>query len=104
MVADDYLRELGFEPTIARNGGEALQCLAGQTFAVGLVDVGLPDMRGDDLAEQIRAAQPDLPMLIASGYDGGELSARFGADRRFGVLSKPYMLSDLAQALKDLAV
>lgn len=105
MVAEDYLRELGFEPMVARNGREALAFLADPGgFRVALVDVGLPDMRGDDLADGIRNDNPDLPLLIASGYDGGDLSKRFGPDRRFGVLSKPYMLSDLEKALKALDV
>ena len=105
MVAEDYLRELGFEPVVARNGAEAVECLAdGTRFEVALVDVGLPDMRGDDLADRIRGDMPELPLLIASGYDGGDLSQRFGPDRRFGVLSKPYMLSDLEKALRELGV
>ena len=105
MVAEDYLRELGFEPVVARNGAEAVAFLDdGSRFDVALVDVGLPDMRGDDLADRIRGDKPDLPLLIASGYDGGDLSRRFGPDRRFGVLSKPYMLSDLERALKALDV
>src|SRR3569623_1332336 len=91
MIAEDYLRELGLEPLTARSAAEALKMVDGDDggLAVALIDVGLPDQRGDELAKHLRTIRPDLPILMASGYDHQELLGRFGGDPRVGALSKP---------------
>ena len=34
-----------------------------------VADVGLPDRKGDVLAGELRALHPELPIIIATGYD-----------------------------------
>ena len=105
MVAEELLALLGFEVLSARNATEALALLAdGPTPAVALIDVGLPGMRGDALAELLRGSTPDMPLLMATGYDNGDLRERFAADDRVGFLAKPYSESDLDRALAGLGV
>jgi len=105
MVAEEYLGELGFEPFSARNAAEAMRILEERPdLAVALVDIGLPDQRGDELAKRMRQLRPELPILMASGYDGGDIKSRFAGDARVGVLSKPYTEGDLVRALGDLGL
>jgi CheY-like chemotaxis protein len=105
MVAEEYLSELGFAPFSARNAAEAMRILEERTnLAVALVDVGLPDQRGDELAKRMRQLRPQMPILMASGYDGGDIKGRFADDALVGVLSKPYTEGDLVRALGDLGV
>ena len=105
MVAEEFLSELGFEPISARNAAEAMEIVeAGGPLAVAVVDVGLPDERGDALARRLRALRPELPILMASGYDQGDLIAQFADDDGVGVLSKPYTEADLARALESVGV
>jgi DNA-binding NarL/FixJ family response regulator len=33
-----------------------------------IIDIGLPDRRGDALVAEVRAINPSLPIVIASGY------------------------------------
>ena len=49
--------------------------VAGAHIDAAIVDVGLPDRRGDALAAELRALYADLPIVIASGY-GEETVAR----------------------------
>ena len=105
MVAEEFLSELGFEPISTRNATEAMQVIdGGANLVVALVDVGLPDVRGDVLARRLRELRPEMPIVIASGYDQGDLMAQFADDDRVGVLGKPYTEADLARALEDLGV
>jgi CheY-like chemotaxis protein len=105
MVAEELLAGLGFEVLSARNAQEALALLAdGPTPAVALVDVGLPGIRGDQLAEQLRGSTPAMAVIMATGYDNADLRERFAADDRVGFLSKPYSESDLDLALTGLGI
>jgi DNA-binding NarL/FixJ family response regulator len=73
-------------------------------FAAAIVDIGLPDRPGDQLAAEIRAKWPELPIIIASGHDRNELAKRFIGDGHVGVLGKPYDSATLMDALGKLGV
>jgi CheY-like chemotaxis protein len=105
MVAEELLISQGFEVISARNAAEALSMLEeGELPAVALVDIGLPGVRGDQLAQQLRAERPAMPVIMATGYDNAELRERFAGDAGVGFLAKPYSESDLQRALAALGV
>ena len=63
-----------------RQGGARDRFRSGDAlFAV--VDVGLPDGRGDALALELRELRADLPIILATGYDGAHLDERARAVR-----------------------
>ena len=64
-----------------------------------LVDIGLPDRPGDELAGEIQALRADLPIVIASGRSGRELRERFAGNQRITILLKPYTASLLLDVL-----
>lgn len=105
MFAVDALEDAGFQVLQAGDATEATAALdaAGDVAAV-IVDMGLPDRPGDQLAGELRARLQDLPILIASGRSERELKDRFAADKRIGVLVKPYTAAMLIGALAALGV
>jgi len=107
MFAVDALEDAGFAIAEAASATDALQVLA--SAAVGtvravVVDLGLPDRPGDQLAAEIRRQWPQLPILIASGRSERELKDRFGIDTRVAIMVKPYTGPMLLQALQSLGV
>lgn len=105
MVVEEGLRGLGFEPYIAYDARAAASVLAnGLRPALAVIDVGLPDEQGDQLARRLRGLYPSLKMIIASGYDEHDLRRRFADDPAIGVLGKPYTEKDLAGAVVALGV
>jgi CheY-like chemotaxis protein len=105
MFAVDALEDVGFQVLQAGDAAEAIKALAGgdQVEAV-IIDMGLPDRTGDQLAAEMRAQRQDLPILIASGRSERELKDRFASDPRVGVLVKPYTASMLVGALNSLGI
>ncbi len=88
----DTLRGQGYTVLEAAHGEEALACIAAHDGPVDLLvtDALMPRMRGTQLAEQLRAAHPELKVLLISGYTE-EASLRNQlrrADVEF--LSKPF--------------
>ena len=106
MVAQQLLEDDGFLVTVAVTGSQALSCVAQKDAPpdVAIVDLGLPDMRGEDLVRQLRALRDDLPVVIASGYGVAEMSATFQGLSRMGFVSKPYDGRALYRALSDVGV
>jgi PAS domain S-box-containing protein len=96
MVAAEQLRELGYRVDTAGSATEAINKLK-LLGDIGLViaDVGLPDRRGDVLVGEVRAMHPQMPIVIATGYDSAELSRRFAGDPRIALIRKPYTQDDL---------
>src|SRR5262245_31919166 len=79
MFAADALEDAGATVEQAGTGAEGIAKLQAQsnTFAAAIIDLGLPDRMGDEVASAIRALRADLPILIASGRSERELHQRF---------------------------
>lgn len=64
-----FLRAEGAEVEAAATGREAVDLLARREFDVVLTDLGLPDMAGDTLVRQMRAAGRRSPrVVVITGY------------------------------------
>jgi DNA-binding response OmpR family regulator len=103
-LAVDALQELGYQIVEAATARAALELArAGiDTFALAIVDVGLPDGRGDALALELRQLRADLPIIIATGYGASGLDERL-RDKQMKILGKPYDISQLHAAIKSIA-
>jgi CheY-like chemotaxis protein len=105
MFAVDALEDAGFRVLEAGTAAEALKALNGATdVRAALIDLGLPDRPGDQLAAEIRALRADLPIVIASGRSGRELREQFAASPRIAILVKPYTGPLLLETLADAGV
>jgi CheY-like chemotaxis protein len=105
VFAVDALEDAGFRVEQAGTASEAMQALrVAPDVEAALVDVGLPDRPGDQLAAEMHALRADLPIVIASGRSESELKERFGADAKVAILVKPYTAPMLIRALASLGV
>jgi PAS domain S-box-containing protein len=98
-LVDAMLHDLGHSVVRASGVDEALSRLE-QDDAIQLVlsDVIMPGGKsGVDLAEQLAATRPGLPVVLCSGYTGGDQGRARAGDWPF--ISKPFSLETLAQAL-----
>jgi DNA-binding response OmpR family regulator len=102
----DALEDAGFKVAEAGTAAEALAKLGkdGRGIRAAIVDLGLPDRAGDQLASEMHAVLSDLPIVIASGRSERELRERFQGHRRIAVLGKPYTALMLIDALASLGV
>lgn len=98
------LREAGFTVLEAHDADHALQLLAsGERIDALFSDVVMPGrLSGVDLARQVRAQFPDLPILLASGHTDLAISLE-----RVKLVGKPYAVDKvvglLAQAMSARA-
>jgi signal transduction histidine kinase/CheY-like chemotaxis protein len=86
------LRTHGYEVIEARDGIDAMVKATPSLPAIDLMvtDVVMPQMSGPELATQLRALKPDLPVLYMSGFTDDAM-VRYGVEReRMAYLQKPF--------------
>jgi CheY-like chemotaxis protein len=95
----DLLGALGLDCTAVASAEEALPLALVQRYDVLFTDLTLPGMSGDNLARAVLRQQPDIRVLLVSGY--GE-SAEIG-DTILGarLLGKPFDISQLRRELAE---
>lgn len=105
-VAGDFLEDIGYRFVEAASIKAAIEAAGPDLarFDVAIVDVGLPDGKGDELALVLRELRADFPIIIASGYGEADLDARLRDMPQVVVLQKPYDSARLLSALTTLGV
>jgi PAS domain S-box-containing protein len=95
LSAQSSLQALGYRVITAAEGYSALKLLEDNPEIVLLLtDVSMPGMDGHDLADAAQLLRPGLAVVFTTG-NGQGCKARVGAP----VLTKPYLLDDLALAV-----
>jgi PAS domain S-box-containing protein len=99
----DVLEASGFEVSAVPGGREALEAVASsEPFDLLLTDVVMPEMSGPELATQLRAQHPELPVLYMSGYTDDVLSAHELSQDATAFLRKPFGNAELITAARTL--
>ena len=102
-ITEAMLVDLGHRVRRAGDAAEALEFLRSDVHIdVLFSDVMMPGgINGAQLAIEARAMRPELRILLTSGFAGEELEAALaGGSQPF--IRKPYLASELAQALEEL--
>ena len=105
-VTAETLRDLGFEVEEAATAAAALAFAKGhiETLSAAIVDLNLPDGKGDELAKTLRALKPDLPIVIASGTGDQTLAGNLKKGAPLALLSKPYDSEGLRKSLATVGL
>jgi DNA-binding response OmpR family regulator len=108
LVADDSrefaemlratLEEAGFEVATAYSGPAAGAALRDKEVDVAVLDVLMPGMSGDAVAEHVQRTHPKLPILLMTGDAGHPFVVAAGLP----VLHKPFKHDELVGAVTNL--
>jgi signal transduction histidine kinase/CheY-like chemotaxis protein len=97
------LSRYGYQTVEAADGREALELARAHStpFDLLLTDVVMPGFSGVELADALRAIQPELPVLFISGYPGvpGLATSQLPPGSTF--LQKPFTLQSLVARVRE---
>jgi len=113
---DSYILVIDDEPDICEivemvlesSGFKVITCLSGQAglaafekyrgkIRLVLLDIAMPGTNGLQVLEQFKAQQPDVPVILVSGYVGNSKEAiSLGAA---SVITKPFTLDQLEKQI-----
>lgn len=99
------LTRAGYETLTAESGDAALAIVVSQSIDVMLIDLRIPDMRGDVVFELAAASAPHLrdTTLFMTG-DISERAHKLILSCRCPYVRKPFELQDLMRDVRALAV
>jgi CheY-like chemotaxis protein len=107
LVADDNrgfaellratLEEAGYEVVTASTGLAAVACMEKHDIGLAVLDVLMPGISGDAVAERLLRTNPDLPVILMTGSSGD-----FAIGSGLPVLKKPFPQEDLVAAVGQL--
>ncbi len=89
-ILTQYVTISGFEVTLCRDGKEAWELFSQNKPDICVLDVMMPEMDGFTLAERIKKAQPDIPVIFLTAKSLKEDIVRgltIGAD---DYITKPF--------------
>jgi len=100
-VTSRALRSFGFEVIEASDGAAGAEAFATNSRRIDcvLLDLTMPRMGGEDAFLAMRAADPDVPILLMSGFTEDDSRRRFGSLGIAGFIEKPFALATLHDAI-----
>jgi len=104
-IADTVVYALatdGFAPHWSASGEAALAAAAEQSFALAIVDIGLPDINGFELFRRLHAAHPELPVIFLTARSGEidrVVGLELGAD---DYVAKPFSPRELVARVRTV--
>ncbi|MHB8067777.1 MAG: PAS domain S-box protein [Desulfobaccales bacterium] len=101
----NMLEKLGYDAACAVNGEDAIRLYqeaqaAGRPFTAAIFDLTVPGgMGGKEALSRLLSIDPQIKAIVSSGYSDDPIMADFRTFGFQGVISKPYRIMELSQAL-----
>nr|MBO2489991.1 hypothetical protein [Gammaproteobacteria bacterium] len=104
LLLREVLTELGLDPHVFMEGKPALESIGGTPYAAAILDLGLPDIDGNQVVEALLARDPAFPIVLTTGQDPQEVAVCFRHASRIRVLCKPFDVAVLERELAALGI
>ncbi len=103
-IAKSTLEHFGYSVFEADDGARGVELFRQlqDDIALVLLDLTMPEMGGEEAFDILRQIQPDIPVILSSGYDEAEATRRFAGKNVNGFLKKPYTAETLADRVKSV--
>ena len=103
-ISRELLENLGYQVLTAQGGNEALEILKNQKTKIHLVllDIIMPEMGGEETFDRIKQIDPNIKILLSSGYSINGQASEMISRGCNGFVQKPFNLKEISQKLKEL--
>ena len=97
----DWLKDAGYQVSVAESGEEALKMIQKQNFGVMILDLRLPGINGIDVLKKAKTLKPDIKSIVITAYPTmltQEEATKLGA---IDYLVKPIFPDKLEELIRD---
>ena len=102
LILQESLETAGYHVTSAANATRAREAMSLGKFDLTILDVRLPDGNGIELMREFRQSDPDMGIIIMTGYaevDTAVDAVRLGAN---DFLKKPFDIDEMLVRISEL--
>ena len=97
-----FLKKIGFSRVVVGTAKDAISSLRKQKFDLMFLDLQLPDAPGDQVYKTAKQIDPDLNVIVITGYPDSDMLDRILQISPVTVLKKPLKIEQLNQTVKIL--
>jgi signal transduction histidine kinase/nitrogen-specific signal transduction histidine kinase len=103
-IAVKMLSRAGYKVLSAFNGKEALRVYIDHREEIHcvLMDLTMPEMDGMEASAAIREIDPDIPIVLASGFDEQNLVENYADYKINGFIQKPFRMAGLIEIITSV--
>jgi PAS domain S-box-containing protein len=103
-VGTQILKKLGYEVLTARHGKEAIEVYQQnrQKVAMVILDLIMPHMGGEETFDRLKEINPQVKVLLSSGYSLDRQTAKILERGCDGFIQKPFRMKDLSRKLRQI--
>ena len=103
-VGQDMLTALGYKVMLARSGQEAVEIYEKNKDKIALVilDMIMPDMNGGNAYDILKKINPNVRVLLSSGYSIDGQASQIMERGCDGFIQKPFTMSQLSEAIRKI--
>jgi CheY-like chemotaxis protein len=109
-LADKMLNRFGYNVELAKDGAEAIELYkkatdSGKTYDVVILDLTVKGgMGGKDTVKRLLEIDPQVKVVVSSGYSNDPVMTDFRRYGFIGALPKPYTMKNLLEALDKVTM
>lgn len=98
------LGALGYRVTVVAGGADGLEVYARDPRAIDLVllDLGMPDMNGQECFRRLRSLDPGVRVLLCTGNTDPQFVDELLDAGALGVVTKPFDVNQLTEAVAEI--
>jgi signal transduction histidine kinase/ActR/RegA family two-component response regulator len=100
QAAQEVLERYGYGVTVAESGERALELYARTRADLVILDLNMPGIGGFRCLEQLRRLDPDVKVLIASGYSAQLVPAETLHVGIGAIVNKPFLWEDMLHKIR----
>jgi two-component system cell cycle sensor histidine kinase/response regulator CckA len=103
-VGQEILEEMGYTVFLARSGKEAVETYAKNKHSIDMVilDMIMPDMGGGEAYDRIKEVNPNVKVLLSSGYSIEGQASDILARGCNGFIQKPFSVKRLSHTIRQV--
>ena len=103
-VWSQMLQKLGYTVLQARYGYEALEIFKKSKNKISLVilDMRMPGMNGCEVYDRLKKIQPQVKIILVSGYIEQYVLDEFSQRNFNGYIEKPFKLKELSEKIEEV--
>jgi CheY-like chemotaxis protein len=103
-VGRDIIGKLNYKVLVAKSGKDAIKIYKKYQKKIDIVimDMIMPEMGGGELYDKLKKINPDVKVLLSSGYYINGLARKILSRGCNGFIRKPYKIKDLSQKIREI--